>query len=193
MRKAMLFVIFILLTSVLAVRGEVREQQVSADPDPAAVINVIGQRWDASAVKYRRGDSGAISYQKELGDFIRMSNDAAAAYDSSYQRAMNIVANIKMGFSEDSLSIKYAKDYSESVLEKIGSPRLRKKFANRIISSEVNDRMLEFVDSRRDDGFDDYNGRRLATYTKERLLYLLEFLADKHTEFLSVLNSAPKS
>ncbi len=184
MRKAMLFVVFTLFTAIFAVRGEAKSKYVIKIVNPAKdsvlVIREIGRMSDEKAFSYRSG----------LEAFIKMSNNEAAAYDPSYQLVMEVAADIKMGLSEH--GIEYAKRYSESVLKEINTPRRRKKFANRIMSSEVNDRMLEFVDSKRD-GVELYEGRQLAARTRARLLSLLEFLAEKHSEFLGVLNSAPQT
>lgn len=174
MRKAILFVVFILLTSVLAVRGEV--QQISTDSDPAAVIRVIGNGSDAKMFSYKAG----------LEVFTKkMSNEDAAFYDNSYKEVMEVATNIKIGLPENSQNIADAKKYSENLLEKIGTPLLRRKFASRMMS-DVDDRIFLGMGQ-------SYEGRQLSVRTKVRLLSLLEFLAERHTGFLGVLNSASKS
>lgn len=133
--------------------------------------------------------SSGFSYALDLGEAIpllKLTNEEVVSQNPDDQRTAALVEAAKQNKALDPESVEWAKRYCQDTLEKIGTPRLRKKALNQIMKT-LDDQILWAADNRPQ--FDEYDGRQLSLKIRKRLKSLLEFEAERYSEFLKALST----
>jgi len=122
-------------------------------------------------------------------ELLKKTNEEVVANIFEDRVAVQAASMIQKGEKVDTKVLEESKKYCADTLALIETSKLRKKALKRMMS-RIDGEILNFVHARQD-GFDEFEGRRLSARISRRLQSLLEFEAERYRDLLEVLNRNP--